>query len=277
VSQDKPLQYVIKDLEPEYITSEDDYSGPHGNQPVGSQFALRLDFIEKVSGTPAVRGWWRCPYCHMEFARSKACKMHMGLVPNSPAYCRVLLAEEEARHMERNPFYELTDEEKKWVQAAAFATFHSPNSNPQRKKVKPKSIAQEANDIGAEVILRRILLEHPMLSEENRRILAALRPLHNVKDFLVDLPIGPGIEVRLIDQPQHRLTVRDGDVQTRIFCNMLGAYPRYAFAGFVIFLDIEYVFRYRTDYGHPELEEDVFALPRELKNYSIENLIEAAQ
>jgi hypothetical protein len=101
MSQQKPLPYVVKDSQPEYITVEDDYSGPHGFSD-DPKFALRADFIEKVKGVPAVRGWWRCPYCKMEFNRRKSCEKHMGLVPNLPAYCRVLLDDDEARRSRAN-------------------------------------------------------------------------------------------------------------------------------------------------------------------------------
>ena len=76
--------------EPEYITAEDDLSGPHGNQPAGSPFALRADFIEKTQGVPAMRGWYRCPECKMEFLRRKSCEKHMGLIAGLPSYCLVM-------------------------------------------------------------------------------------------------------------------------------------------------------------------------------------------
>jgi hypothetical protein len=111
MSQQKPLPYVVKDLQPEYITVEDDVSGPHGFSD-DPKFALRADFIEKVKGVPAVRGWWRCPYCKMEFDRRKPCEKHMGLVPNLPAFCRVLINEDEVRRSRgRIITVELTEQE----------------------------------------------------------------------------------------------------------------------------------------------------------------------
>jgi hypothetical protein len=76
--------------EPMYVTSEDDFTGPHGNQPAGSPFALRADFVEKVKGLPAVRGWWMCPECKMEFMRRTPCEKHMGMIAGLPAQCLVM-------------------------------------------------------------------------------------------------------------------------------------------------------------------------------------------
>lgn len=96
MSQQKPLQYVVKDAEPVYVATDDDFSGPHGTSD-DPRFQLRADFIEKTKGVPAARGKWHCAYCWMEFSAKKSCQKHMGLVPNMPAYCRVLLELDEAR------------------------------------------------------------------------------------------------------------------------------------------------------------------------------------
>lgn len=75
--------------EPEYITVADDYSGPHGDSR-DPRFALRADFVEKVKGVPALRGWWRCPDCKMEFLRRTPCEKHMGMIAGLPAQCLVI-------------------------------------------------------------------------------------------------------------------------------------------------------------------------------------------
>jgi hypothetical protein len=56
--------------EPEYIATEDDFSGRHGD--------VREDFRAAVAGVPAVRGFWCCPLCKMQFSRRKPCVAHIS-------------------------------------------------------------------------------------------------------------------------------------------------------------------------------------------------------
>lgn len=151
MSQQKPLQYVVKDLQPEYITVEDDTSGPHGFSD-DPRFALRQDFIDKVKGVPAVRGWWRCPYCMMDFPARRSCEKHMGLVANSPAYCGVLLDEDEERRSQGRVTIKLTRQEyKEAMQCAAkrtarAKTFHRTGQNKQ--PVSKKALHDKSGCLG---------------------------------------------------------------------------------------------------------------------------------
>lgn len=66
---------------------------PLGIQPIHE--SLRED------ATGAARSRWRCPHCGALFFRRKPCTAHMGMIMNTPASCRVLVALDERRRMER--------------------------------------------------------------------------------------------------------------------------------------------------------------------------------
>jgi hypothetical protein len=84
MSQQKPIPRAVieESAAPIYITTEDDFTGPHGD--------VRPDFFELTRGVPAMRGHWRCLYCGLDFTRRKPCEMHMGLRANIPASCSIL-------------------------------------------------------------------------------------------------------------------------------------------------------------------------------------------
>lgn len=53
--------------------------------------------------TGAARCCYECPYCHWQFHRRKPCASHLGMFPNDPASCPVLLAEDERRRQKEFP------------------------------------------------------------------------------------------------------------------------------------------------------------------------------
>jgi hypothetical protein len=115
MSQQKPLARPITEeaAAPIYVTTEDDLSPMRGVRP---------DFLAGVNRVPAVRGRWYCPHCKMIFLRRKPCVAHMGLRPDHPASCRVLINADNLRRMKNNPRFvvvELTQAEHD--QAVSFA------------------------------------------------------------------------------------------------------------------------------------------------------------
>lgn len=66
---------------------------PLGVQPI--HIALELD-----PAKPA-RSRWECPHCHWRFHRRKPCADHMGLTMNKKVTCRVLIAADDHRRMDR--------------------------------------------------------------------------------------------------------------------------------------------------------------------------------
>jgi hypothetical protein len=63
--------------------------GPDANPPI-----YVFDGLDK---TGAAICHWECPHCRMVFRRRKPCVSHMGGVPNKPASCSVLAAQDEQR------------------------------------------------------------------------------------------------------------------------------------------------------------------------------------
>jgi hypothetical protein len=91
------------DQNPIYVTRKDDFTGPHSAGNDDPRFALRADFIAKVKGMPAIRGWWQCPLCKLQFYRRKSCEKHMGLVVGLPAHCPMMIAQTAGRRARAKP------------------------------------------------------------------------------------------------------------------------------------------------------------------------------
>lgn len=236
--------FAHKPLELIYVTTEDDYSGPHGD--------VREDFREAVSGVPAVRGHWLCPQCRSKFLRRKPGEKHL-------AECDVEL------------WIELNDEDKRIVIRAAHAMFEASKHLEDRMKDRETTLEQRIDDMGAEVALARILALHPQTPAKYAAELRVFDPLPYVNTYgkVPDIPIGRGIDVRHIQLSKSDLPVRDYEHHERLWSAMIGHFPRYGFAGWLVPNEHHGI---RKDYGHKELPV-VTGFPRQMRNYRIEDLV----
>lgn len=232
--------------EPEYIAREDDYSGPHGD--------VREDFRVLVAGVPAVRAWWCCRRCRTEFFRRGPCEKHMLECPEH--------------------WHELNDDDQALVIRAAHALFEASKNIPNR--MKPDSLPQRIKNTGAEIALARILQSCATLKPAHRHLLAQWDPRRNIGTYgaVPDLPIGRGIDVRQSDTCDLIFRPEDREHGDRCWAKMVGEFPRYGFAGWLIPDDIPDHKRFRETYGKTNVAPCTGFPPR-VRNFRLEDLIAA--
>ncbi|HEX8807765.1 MAG TPA: hypothetical protein VF760_02085 [Xanthobacteraceae bacterium] len=148
---------------------------------------------------------------------------------------------------------------------------------PDRMPERETTLEQRIDDTGSEVALVQMLLTHPGLPLAYRDELEAWDPIQTVNTYgdVPDIAVGRGIDVR------HRhgsrfddLILRRDDHRERIWAQMIGYWPIYEFAGFVLPAKLGDLTRFRKTYGKKHLEP-VSGLPWRVRNFLLADLIRA--
>lgn len=160
---------------------------------------------------------------------------------------------------------------------AARTMFDESVDLPDRMPERPTTLEQRIDDTGAEVALAQMLLLHPDLPPPYRDDLEAWDPIQTVNTYgeIPDIAVGRGIDVRHRRGSRYDdLILRDYDHRERIWAQMIGHYPIYFFAGWVVPLELGDLTRYRRTYGYKHLAP-VSGLPWQVRNNRLEDLIRA--